>query len=192
MTVRLAAEKSARLILVRHTAVAEKYQGICYGASDIELSEAGRDHAGRIAKTFAAYRPSSVFHSGLTRSLYLAEQIATHADVALEYEPRIAELDFGIWELQPWQAIHQSDPSAIARFLSEAGTFAPEGGESILAVRDRIKAWAEELPSVGTVIAVSHGGPIAALRGTLDNVPPSKWPKLIPSYGEHVEFTLPL
>jgi broad specificity phosphatase PhoE len=38
----------------------------------------------------------------------------------------------------------------------------------------------------GPILAICHGGPIAAIRGTLSDAPVSEWPSLVPRYGEVV------
>ena len=57
--------------------------------------------------------------------------------------------------------------------------------------RDRVLAWYRELPPTGTVVAVTHGGPIAALLGTVQGLPAERWPSLIPAWGTLVTLPAP-
>jgi broad specificity phosphatase PhoE len=57
-------------------------------------------------------------------------------------------------------------------------------------VRDRAMAWLRSLPEDNrTIVAVTHGGPIGAIRGTLGGRPVRDWPGLVPGYGEAVEIS---
>lgn len=75
------------LILVRHTDVAPKYRGVCYGISDVELSETGLAQCKPLASRLALFKPALVFHSGLSRTRVLAELLAEQACAPL---PRLA------------------------------------------------------------------------------------------------------
>jgi broad specificity phosphatase PhoE len=55
-------------------------------------------------------------------------------------------------------------------------------------MRDRAMDWLNEAVrgGEGAVFAICHGGPIAAIRGSLGGVPVTAWPTLVPRYGEIV------
>ena len=180
------------LVLVRHTQVADRYQGVCYGASDVELSPHGISHAGELASELAALAPTHVFHSGLSRAQTLGVQIAAGAGCQPICDRRLAEINFGVWELCPWDDIFAQVGDDMSRIISEPATFAPAGGETAFAVRDRIVSWARELPRDGRVIAVSHGGAIGALRGTLAGNGAQAWQDFMPKNGESIRFPLPV
>ena len=75
--------------------------------------------------------------------------------------------------------------------ITAPATFRPGGGETTFELRDRAMAWFESLNRQNdTIIAVAHGGPIAAIRGTLAGAPVHDWPSLVPGYGERVEFSV--
>ncbi len=180
------------LRLVRHTAVEERYQGVCYGASDVALSEAGLAHAEDIAVKLAiGVSPGSptpmVIHSGLTRARHLADAIAAQCGCSAVTDARLAEFNFGTWELRSWAEIYLETGDDMTRLISEPDTYGPPGGETASAMRDRVWEWFTSLPRAVPVIAVSHGGPISALRGTLAGKPAHEWPQLIPAHGEIVE-----
>lgn len=177
-----------RVVLARHTSVEEACRGRCYGSSDVALSESGRRDARELATRLADWPITHLFHSGLARSRECAELIAATCGVPIVAAPALAEMNFGQWELCRWDAIHAAAPDALDRLLAEPATFAPPGGETAFAMRDRVLGWYRSLPMAGLIVAVTHGGPIAALRGTLAGLPPSEWPQLIPRHGEIVEL----
>jgi broad specificity phosphatase PhoE len=55
-------------------------------------------------------------------------------------------------------------------------------------MRDRVMAWLADAAQLetGSIVAICHGGPIAAIRGTLSGASVSEWPSLVPRYGEVV------
>ena len=178
------------LVMVRHTAVHENLRGVCYGASDVDLSASGLAHIDRLATELAALAPSLIVHSGLSRARRLAESIGSRLARKPRMDPRIAEFNFGEWELRRWDDIHSAGHD-IARLIHEPESFAPPGGETVLAMRDRVLEWYAGLPRRTRVLAVSHGGPISALQGSLSAAPPATWPSLVPGYGQAVRVDLP-
>ncbi len=146
--------------LVRHTAVARYWSGRCYGKSDVPLSREGRDAARALAASIA------------------------------RIGPRLAECHFGAWEGLPWDAIYAESGDAMMGLVTAPHVFRPGGdGETTFAMRDRAMAWLHDVVGrreAGAVVAICHGGPIAAIRGTLSNAPVSEWPSLVPRYGEIV------
>lgn len=171
--------------LVRHTAVARVWAGRCYGRSDMGLSRDGAVQARLLARELAELRPDVVIHSGLKRARILAERIAALADVPLIDDVRWQERDFGAWEGQSWTAIYRATGSAMDGMIDAPATFRPGGGETTDELAARAAAALAACPP-GRVIVVSHGGPIAALLGTAQGLPPRDWLALVPPLGGDV------
>lgn len=102
---------TTRILMIRHTEVCSSLKGICYGASDIPLSQDATAHMTSVCKRLERHLKSSagpvrIVHSGLSRASRLALQIADtyQVDDLLE-DRRIAEMNFGDWELKSWQSI---------------------------------------------------------------------------------------
>lgn len=127
--------------------------------------------------------------SPLRRARLFGGLLARKAGCGLVIEPRLAECNFGAWEGRTWDSIYADSGSAMMGLIEAPDTFRPGGGETTYELRDRAMAW---LASVerheGLTIAVCHGGPIAAIRGTLQGAPVRDWPSLVPAYGEQVEI----
>jgi broad specificity phosphatase PhoE len=98
-------------------------------------------------------------------------------------DPRLRERHFGEWERKRWDDIHAATGDAMLGMLTDPAGWRPPGGETTFELRDRVMCWYAELPATGTVLAVTHGGPIAALVGTLRGLPVGDWPKQIPPAG---------
>jgi len=85
-----------------------------------------------------------------------------------------------------WDDIHALSGDDMLRMISEPGTYRPGGGETTYEMRDRVLGWLDSASDNDLTIAVTHGGPIAALLGTLRQSPVSEWASLIPRCGEIV------
>lgn len=174
------------ILLVRHTEIAERYHGICYGASDVELSPNGVERGHQVASDLAAMPVTRIMHSGLVRTRFLAERLGELTRLEPTICEGIRERDFGDWELQPWQAILTQQGEDMQRIFTEPESYRPGGGETTYEMRDRIVTAFQSLPRDGLTIVVTHGGPIAVWLGTQRKLPIPDWLGLIPGYGEIV------
>lgn len=180
-----------RVILIRHTEVADHWKGRCYGQSDVGLSTAGRLKARAIAAHLALDGRAFVITSPLRRARFLAALIARNCGTRSVADPRLAECHFGAWEGRSWDDIYADTGNAMMGLMTAPASFRPGGGETTFELRDRAMAWFESLNQrEAAIIAVAHGGPIAAIRGTLAGAPVQDWPSLVPGYGERIEFVV--
>ena len=179
------------LILIRHAEVAERYGGVCYGQSDVELSERGRLQSRQLAERLATRAVRRIVHSGLSRTAYLADLLAGRCDVPAVECQDLRERHFGDWELQSWDELYRRHGDDLLRLVSEPDSFRPAGGETTYELRDRMLRWYAGLPADELTVAVTHGGPIAALLGCQRGLPVAEWIPLIPACGECVELALP-
>jgi len=177
-----------RLIVVRHGEVAARWRGVCYGRTDVELSDTGLLQSRAAAERLAGGPIDIVWHSGLVRTCILAELLAARTGARCIKALALQERDFGAWEGRCWDAVYAETGAAMDGMMLSPDTFRPPGGETTYQLRDRVLAWYRSLPEDGSFVAVTHGGPIAALRGTLTGEFPSGWPQLIPAHGAWVEL----
>jgi broad specificity phosphatase PhoE len=143
------------LILVRHGQTVTNAEGRLLGRADPPLTELGKRQAAAVAKAIGPV--DRVVSSPLAR----AQATAACFGVAIETDERWIEIDYGVLENQPLAEVSRefwdswrADPS-----------IAPEGGESLLAVGDRVWAACEELTGAAAssdVVVVSHVSPIKA------------------------------
>jgi alpha-ribazole phosphatase len=157
-----------RLYLVRHPRPAIG-QDLCYGASDVPVADNEMNRV--LAALRAAGLPGElpVYTSPLQRCAALAQRL--HAR-ALHIDARLAEMDFGRWEMQPWSAIARDEVDAWAADLLH---YRPGGAESVLDVARRVAGFLDELRSTGEphALLICHAGTLRLLtqmarRLTLD------------------------
>ena len=144
------------MIFLRHPRT-DKSSGLCYGHTDLDI---GPDGKAEIARAMAATPPVvRVIASPALRCRRLAEALAARDGVALQFEPRLWELDFGAWEGVPWAEIGRTMSDLWAR---DPWRIAPPGGETFAAVHARVgEVIAAATP--GTAL-VCHAGPIRVAR----------------------------
>lgn len=175
------------ITLVRHTEVARRWRGRCYGVTDVGLSRAGAAAIGPLAQELVGLRPDWVIHSDLTRTQRLAVAIARYAGCPILADPAWRERDFGAWEGQSWHAIYRASGNAMDGMIEAPGTFRPGGGETTLKLGERIMNARRSLPA-GRGVVITHGGPIAALLGQTRGLTPRAWLDLVPPVGTAVSM----
>lgn len=156
-----------RLILVRHPAT-RIAAGVCYGSSDIAVEPTALNAALiTLAATLppAASSPLPIYSSPLQRCTALSTMLAAQRGMPPpRLDARLAEMDFGAWELQPWEHISRADIDAWAADLCG---YAPGGGETVLQVATRVAAFVDALRgdnvAVNDAIVVCHAGTIRLL-----------------------------
>jgi broad specificity phosphatase PhoE len=175
---------SRTVLLVRHPPVADDYRGVCYGSTDVPLGGDGPARVREIVADLLAHGPiTHLFHSGLARCAAVADAVAVSSGVTPVADVRLRERCFGTWELRRWEDIHADTGDAMMGMVTDPGVWRPPGGETTFELRDRVLDWYAELPDAGRIVAVTHGGPIAALVGTLLQLPATEWLRMIPRCG---------
>lgn len=145
------------LTLVRHGQSEANARGVMCGRSDPPLTDVGRRQARALAVGLP--RPTRLLSSPLARAQETATLLG--AEVPVEIDARWTEMDYGDLDGQPMTAL---DGDAW-RAWQEDPEHVPAGGESLVAVRERVARACTELAAeaaVGEVVVVSHVSPIKA------------------------------
>ena len=153
--------------------------GICYGRLDVGAENPG-PHAQRLLAELPPGLP--VWSSPLQRCHALAR--ALHPEPVLD--ARLAEMDFGAWEGQAWDAVprHQLDAWA-----ADVAGYAPPGGESPRQLQARALAFVEAL-DVPEAVLVTHAGVIRTLVAHQQGLPPEQWLALNFAYASRTVLTI--
>ncbi len=150
--------------VVRHTTPAIA-KGICYGQSDIDVTDTFDTEVATIHQQIAAQGHTQLYSSPLQRCQKLAAtwQLPIHTD------PRLQEVNFGDWELTAWDAIPQEQ---LTPWMSDFVHTAPPKGESYIALQQRIVDFYHSLSlaTADTIIIVTHAGPMRALLAHLRGI----------------------
>jgi broad specificity phosphatase PhoE len=150
------------LLLVRHGETAPNVEGRLLGRLDPPLTARGEEQARALAAGLP--RPDLVVASPLQRAVATAEAFG----VAVETDERWTELDYGEFD---GRRLADVPDATWARWRRDP-KFAPPGGESLVALGNRVREACVELASAataGVVLVVTHVSPIkAALAWALD------------------------
>ena len=174
--------------LIRHTSVAVP-AGVCYGQSDVGLSDRFAEEAAAVRQSLAAARFDAVYASPLRRCLSLAQYCGFASP---RIDARLMEMNFGDWEMQAWEAI--ADPQ-LARWYADWIGEAPTGGESWRAMIARVERFADELidgrhGEFERVAVFTHAGVIRAFAVALGLFAADAAFELKVDYGDSFDFTL--
>ena len=174
------------LWLLRHAPVLAA-PGLCYGRTDLPADPAATRRA---AETLAKQLPrrTVVKTSPLQRCELLALDLqALRPDLAFKTDARLAEMDFGDWEGQPWGHIPRA---AFDAWLADFAAAPPgEGGETVRALMARVgAAWDDWRASGADALWVTHAGVMRAAlllaRGVRLPASAADWPADDLPFGE--------
>lgn len=155
-----------RLILVRHPQPVVA-PGVCYGSTDLPAT---RDDIDRVHATLlasASIPPDApIYSSPLQRCAALAHRLGTPV-----FDARLAEMDFGAWEMRAWDDIPRSEVDAWAADLVH---YRPGGGENVHQVAERVMAFHAGLlrQRLEHAVIVCHAGTIRLLSACAQGLPP--------------------
>lgn len=145
-----------RLYLVRHLAP-QVAAGVCYGRTDLTVDPA-QEVAALPALRRALPPALPLYSSPLRRCVSLASALGG----AIAFDARLAELDFGTWEMRAWDSIDRTEVDAWA---ADVVHYRPGGGESVIDMALRIDAFYDDLVAarIPAAIIVCHAGAIRLL-----------------------------
>lgn len=147
-----------RVYLVRHPKPLVA-KDTCYGSTDLTVSAEEQAHVlASLTSTLPAQAP--LFCSPLQRCVALADSLAEVLDCAPAiHDVRLAEMNFGDWEMSGWNDIPRTEIDAWADDLVQ---YRPGGGENVLQIAQRVRAFHDDLIQSRRecAIVICHAGTI--------------------------------
>lgn len=161
-----------RLYLIRHPQP-QVAAGVCYGSSDLAVKpeECARIRDAVLPQLQHLATGTPLFSSPLRRCADLAEQLAVGLKFGLpQYDARLAEMHFGRWEMQSWDALPRAE---IDTWANDLAYYRPGNGENVVQVAQRVHAFTDALLKldVPQVIIVCHAGTIRLLNALKNSLP---------------------
>ena len=168
------------LYLARHGETEWNRIGRWQGATDIPLSDIGREQARLLADRLRDRRIARVYASQLSRALETAQIIAARLGAPTPTaDPRLRERGYGAFEGLTREECAQRFPGVWEQYLVDRRVVPPgaepqaEVIERITAAMTEIAAEAEGQSEPGATLVVSHGGVIRSfIHATTGVVPP--------------------
>ncbi len=167
-----------RIFLIRHGATILSAEDRFAGATDVPLSDEGRRQASRLADRLAAVPVAAVYSSTLGRTVETANILAASHHLEVQKRDGLREIDHGHWEQLTRHEVEEKFPAEAAAWEEDPFTFAPEGGESGLAVTARALPALMEIVrrhAGSPVIVVSHKATIRLLLSSLLGFDPRRY-----------------
>lgn len=158
--------QATRIIAIRHGETAWNVDTRLQGHLDIELNPTGREQARRLALALAHEPISAIYSSDLQRAWETARAIAIATGQPLRAHRGLRERGFGVFQGKTYAEIEATWPEQSRHWRQRDPHWAPAGGESLLAVRQRINHTASELAALHIgqqIVLVAHGGVLDAL-----------------------------
>ena len=159
-----------RLFLVRHGATNMTAENRFSGDASAELSDEGRAQAERLARRLAPEKICAVYASPLARALDTARIVAGTSGLTPMTVDGLREISHGHWEGLRRGEVEQQFGNEYAMWEEDPFTFAPEGGESGVAVLARALPALRQIISAHQgqcVLVVSHKATIRLLLSSL-------------------------
>jgi broad specificity phosphatase PhoE len=158
-----------RLLLIRHGETPWNADGRWQGHGDPSLTAEGRAQADRLARSLqSAVQPrwTRVISSDLARAHQTAVAVADLLTLPIDIDPRLRELDVGVWSGLSRSEIERQDRETLVAFERGEPMVRPGGGESRIEIRERAHEFVSDLANrlAGeSIIVVTHLGVIRAL-----------------------------
>ena len=153
--------QTTRIIAIRHGETAWNVDTRIQGHLDIALNDTGLWQAQQVARALAQEPVSAIYTSDLQRAHATAQAVADATGAPLTPTIDLRERSFGTLEGRTFAEIEMEQPNSAHRWRTRDPHFAPEGGETLIALRERIYSTTHRLAarhSGGLVVLVAHGG----------------------------------
>jgi broad specificity phosphatase PhoE len=128
---------TTRVYLIRHGATVLSAEDRFAGASDVELSDEGREQAARLGERLADRPLARVYASPMKRTLETARLVAGPHNLDPVPKDGLREINHGRWEGLTRKEVEARFGAEYEAWEADPFTFAPEGGESGVSVMAR-------------------------------------------------------
>ena len=159
--------EATRIIAIRHGETAWNADSRIQGQRDVGLNETGRWQARRVGEALVGEEITAVYSSDLGRAEQTAESIADVTGVPVIRTQGLRERRFGLFEGMTFQEIHDNWPEQAQNWRRRLPEWQPpEGGESLIELRERVHRTMVELAARHPgeqIVIVAHGGVLDAL-----------------------------
>lgn len=177
-----APRRAATLVVVRHGETSANTDGVWHGSTDTELTARGHAQAERVAARLARECADAVavYASDLRRARDTADPIGRALGLEVRTARDLREFDLGRWEGKTYQELFTQH--RLWDHMRADPHFAPHGGESPLAVAERLcgalRGISDRHPGE-RVVVVSHGGALSLGLGLLLDGDYAQWRRVM-------------
>ena len=172
-----------KLYITRHGKTQWNLESRFQGVKDSPLIESGIRDASDLHDYLMNEHFDAIYTSPLGRAKQTCELIFKNREVVIEEEPRILEMNFGVFEGMKTEDIFESYGELYDHLWNQPEKFTrcPEGGESFEEVLSRVDSFVSDLKQLEDdkkVFIVTHGMYFICLLGYLMGLQPVDFPKI--------------
>jgi probable phosphoglycerate mutase len=167
-----------RVFMVRHGATVLSAEDRFAGATDVALSDQGREQTRKLAARLSHEKIAAVYTSPLGRTIETAQILAAPLNLEVQTRDGLREINHGRWEGLTRREVEEKFPDEAMEWERDPYTFAPVGGESGLAVTARALPALIDIVrerSGENVLVVSHKATIRLLLSSLLGFDPRRY-----------------
>lgn len=149
-----------RIYLIRHAEAQGNIERFFQGHHDGEVSENGLRQLGLLSERCRTFHFDAVYASPLKRALHTAQSANLYHHLPIVTRSDLMEINGGCFEGCKWDELPAIFPEQNRLWVYEPWNFAPEGGETMREVYDRIWQAVTGIAresSGKSVCVVSHG-----------------------------------
>ncbi|HEY8962030.1 MAG TPA: histidine phosphatase family protein [Luteolibacter sp.] len=169
---------ATRIFLVRHGATILTAEDRFAGATDVPLSDEGREQARRLGLRLANEKLTAVYATPLGRTQETARLASAAHGLDVQIRDGLREISHGRWEGLTRAEVQQQFPDEAAAWDEDPYTFSPVGGESGLEVTARALPALIDIVRAhpgGRILVVSHKATIRLLLSSLLGFDPRRY-----------------
>ncbi len=159
-----------KIYLIRHAEAEGNLYRRIHGHYNGDITPKGHKQIALLAERFREIPIDALYASDLQRTQKTAGAILKYHELPLNIDPRLKEVDMGVWEDKPWGNVAYYDPEQMIYFSNDPAKWDVEGGEHFEHLKNRMLGVVTELAEKheGQALAlVSHG---MAIRSFLSEV----------------------
>ena len=173
------------IYLVRHPSV-DVPPGYTYGQTDVSLRETFEEEASIVKSNLCGLSFDKVWTSPLSRCVKLATYCG-YPDA--EKDNRLKEINFGDWEMKPWEEISK-DKHSKTWFKDWIHTRTPNG-ECLKDQYERVCSFIDEIRkrSYKNICIFAHGGILTCARVYVGEYSLKEAFNNVPPYGSIIKLT---
>ncbi len=158
--------QATRIVAIRHGETAWNVDTRIQGHLDIPLNTTGLWQADQVARALADEPITAIYTSDLKRAHATAQAVARSTGAPLTTHTGLRERSFGHFQGRTFAEIEAELPEDAHRWRKRDPHYAPEGGESLVTLKERIERTVAQLAQqhLGEqVVMVAHGGVLDVL-----------------------------
>lgn len=171
-------DRKCKIIFIRHGATIYTEQNRLYDLDDYPpLNEKGKEEMEKLAYWLKVSNQSAdlIYCSAALRAIQSTRYIAKTLKREFNVLDEVYERRAGIWGGLTFKQIGEKYPSMLNEYHNDPSSFWPEGGESTLALYERVKKAIDQLVIENQhkrILVVTHAGVIQAAISAAIGIPP--------------------